>query len=242
MTRRSRSLSLASAGRSHSTRSTAPYPSFSSGRPSPRDRSEPVELAASRRTAAQSLRATSASGRRPPPPLPTRPPAPRPREKAEAKVASTPPLPPIWSDRRIPGTTHEKASGTIPTDLKSLAMPANEATAKTQLGHFGSPGTGKWTKREKDASTADVELSAEFKLSDDGRRSGTLRIKVLENSDVAGFYYSDKDGQKYEVTGKVSNTPAHQITFRVTYQRTTQALHGHLFPGPCLCTAGLDRV
>lgn len=92
-----------------------------------------------------------------------------PRERAEDNVAETHTIATIWSDGRITGTTHEKASGTIATDLKTLAMARDEAKtkAKTQLRHFGSPGTGKWTKQGKDASAVDVELSAEFKLTDE---------------------------------------------------------------------------
>ena len=92
-----------------------------------------------------------------------------PRERVEDNVAETHTIATIWSDGRITGTTHEKAGGAIATDLKAFAMAADEAEAKakTQLRHFGPPGTGKWTKRAKDASAASVELSAEFKLTDD---------------------------------------------------------------------------
>jgi len=90
-----------------------------------------------------------------------------PRERADDNVAETHTIATIWSDGRITGTTHEKASGAIATDLKALATGADEAKAKAQLRTFGTPGTGKWTKRAKDAAAADVELSAEFKLSDE---------------------------------------------------------------------------
>lgn len=90
-----------------------------------------------------------------------------PRERAEDNVAETHTIATIGLDGSISGTTHEKASGAMATNLKTLAMGANEATAKTQLRRFGPPGTGKWTKRAKDASATDVDLSAEFKLTDD---------------------------------------------------------------------------
>lgn len=85
-------------------------------------------------------------------------------------------------------------------------------------------------------------FNGEYKLYDDGRRSGTLRLKVLENGDVAGFYYSDKDGQKYEVTGKVGNAPAHQINFRVNYPRTIQEFIGYLFTGDGRAIVGTSRL
>jgi transglutaminase-like putative cysteine protease len=90
-----------------------------------------------------------------------------PRERAEDNVAETHTVATIWSDGRITGTTREKARGAIATDLKALAAGADEAKAKAQLRHFGPPGTGKWTKRGKDASAAEVELSADFNLSDE---------------------------------------------------------------------------
>src|SRR5262249_19330634 len=52
-----------------------------------------------------------------------------------------------------------------------------------------------------------------LKLYDDGRRSGTLTLKVDKDGGVTGSYYSDKDGSKYEVKGKVG-TPIHAIEFR----------------------------
>ncbi len=85
-------------------------------------------------------------------------------------------------------------------------------------------------------------FNGEYKLYDDGRRSGTLKLKVLENSDVAGFYYSDKDGQKYDVTGKVSSTPAHQINFRINYPRAIQDFTGYLFTGDGRVIAGTSRL
>ena len=47
-----------------------------------------------------------------------------------------------------------------------------------------------------------------FKLHDDGRRSGKLILKVDDDGGVTGAYYSDKDGQKYDVQGKIGS-PQH---------------------------------
>src|SRR5262249_16334635 len=41
-----------------------------------------------------------------------------------------------------------------------------------------------------------------YRLHDDGRRSGKLILAVDDAGVVSGSFYSDKDGQKYEVTGK----------------------------------------
>jgi hypothetical protein len=81
-----------------------------------------------------------------------------------------------------------------------------------------------------------------YQLHDDGRRSGELHLKVADNGIVTGFYYSDKDGQKYEVNGKVSNNPQHQITFDITYPRTSQNFVGYLFTGDGRAITGYSRL
>jgi len=80
-----------------------------------------------------------------------------------------------------------------------------------------------------------------YKLHDDGRRSGTLKLSVTDDGVVSGFYYSDKDGQKYEVAGKVGN-PAHSIQFHVTFPRTVQDFSGFLFTGDGSVMAGSTRL
>ena len=80
-----------------------------------------------------------------------------------------------------------------------------------------------------------------YKLYDDGRRSGTLQLQVLDNGDVDGWYYSDKDGQKYEVTGKVGN-PNHSIQFKVTFPRTIQLFQGFMFTGDGKAITGTSRL
>jgi hypothetical protein len=70
-----------------------------------------------------------------------------------------------------------------------------------------------------------------YKLYDDGRRSGKLELKVAENGDVSGFYYSDKDGKKYDVDGKISADAKHKIEFRVQYPMAVQEFSGYLFTG-----------
>jgi hypothetical protein len=69
-----------------------------------------------------------------------------------------------------------------------------------------------------------------YKLFDDGRRTATLRLKVEANNEVTGWYYSGKDGQKYEVSGKIGSVP-HAIQFKVTFPRSVQTFYGMLFTG-----------
>jgi hypothetical protein len=80
-----------------------------------------------------------------------------------------------------------------------------------------------------------------YKLHDDGRRSGTLNLKVDDAGEVTGSYYSDSDGQKYEVFGKVG-TPRHTIQFTIRYPRTEQVFRGFLFTGNGKALTGTTRL
>jgi hypothetical protein len=80
-----------------------------------------------------------------------------------------------------------------------------------------------------------------YKLYDDGRRSGTLHLKVLPEGAIEGSYYSDKDGQKYEVSGKVGS-PLHAIEFTITFPRTRQVFTGWMFTGDGRAIAGSARL
>jgi hypothetical protein len=80
-----------------------------------------------------------------------------------------------------------------------------------------------------------------YKLYDDGRRSGTLKLTVDRDGEVTGSYYSDKDGQKYEVTGKLG-TPKHAIQFTIKFPRTEQMFQGWLFTGDARALTGFSRL
>jgi hypothetical protein len=80
-----------------------------------------------------------------------------------------------------------------------------------------------------------------FKLSDDGRRSGTLTLKVGEKGDVTGAYYSDKDGQKYEVRGSIG-MPQHSIIFTIKFPRSEQIFQGWLFTGDAKAIVGTSKL
>jgi hypothetical protein len=84
-------------------------------------------------------------------------------------------------------------------------------------------------------------FNGNYKLFDDGRRSGSLTLKVDEEGLVTGSYYSDKDGQKYEVVGRVG-TPPHNIEFRIKFPRTEQNFKGMLFTGDGKAMAGTSRL
>ncbi len=80
-----------------------------------------------------------------------------------------------------------------------------------------------------------------FQLHDDGRRSGKLVLKVEEDNRVSGSYYSDKDGQKYEVHGKIGS-PGHLIEFTIKFPRSEQTFRGMLFTGDGKAIAGTSRL
>lgn len=80
-----------------------------------------------------------------------------------------------------------------------------------------------------------------YQLYDDGRRSGKLHLKVEDKNEIVGYYYSDKDGAKYEVAGKLGN-PNHLIEFTITLPRTIQHYRGWLFTGDARAITGSARL
>ncbi|MFO0807323.1 MAG: hypothetical protein U0746_01730 [Gemmataceae bacterium] len=80
-----------------------------------------------------------------------------------------------------------------------------------------------------------------FQLHDDGRRSGKLILTIDEAGGVSGSFYSDKDGQKYEVTGKVGS-PKHAIAFSIKYPRVEQSFAGFMFTGDGKAIAGTCKM
>jgi hypothetical protein len=84
-------------------------------------------------------------------------------------------------------------------------------------------------------------FNGKYQLYDDGRRSGVLVLSVKDDKEVTGWYYSDKDGQKYEVDGKIGD-PRHSVSFKITFPRTVQFFHGYLFTGDGRAITGSSRL
>lgn len=80
-----------------------------------------------------------------------------------------------------------------------------------------------------------------YKLYDDGRRSGTLQLQVEGDGAIKGAFYSDKDGRKYEVRGKIG-MPAHAVQFIIKFPRAEEQFEGHLFTGDAHALAGTSRL
>jgi len=84
-------------------------------------------------------------------------------------------------------------------------------------------------------------FAGKYNLYDDGRRSGSLELTVDDDGEVSGAFYSDKDGRKYGVSGKVG-TPKHSIQFTIKYPRTEQNFQGWLFTGDAKALTGSSKI
>ena len=80
-----------------------------------------------------------------------------------------------------------------------------------------------------------------FKLYDDGRRSGTLTLKVENGNELSGSYYSDKDGTKYELKGRIG-MPLNTFEFVIKFPRSEQTFHGWMFTGDGKALVGASKL
>lgn len=80
-----------------------------------------------------------------------------------------------------------------------------------------------------------------YHLRSDGRRSGKLTLKVEEAGAVSGVYYSDKDGAKYPVSGRIG-TPKHSLQFTIKFPRSEETFQGMMFTGDGQAIAGTSRL
>jgi hypothetical protein len=124
----------------------------------------------------------------------------------------------------------------------SYVEPVGKAVLYLVTEHLPQANPKKLARPEVGAKFEPRFFEGIYKLYDDGRRSGTMHLnKVAANGDVLGVYYSDKDGRKYEVSGKVGN-PAHAIQFRITFPRSVQFFQGLMFTGDGLAITGSSRL
>jgi len=124
---------------------------------------------------------------------------------------------------------------------KVFLEPLGKAELYLVTKHLPEASPKKSPKVEIGATWEPRYFNGVYKLYDDGRRSGEIHLKVTDNGEVTGYYYSDKDGKKYEVDGKVGN-PNHSIQFKVTFPRTLQFFHGFGFTGDGRAIAGSSRL
>jgi hypothetical protein len=129
----------------------------------------------------------------------------------------------------------------VAEDDKVHLEPVGKAELYLVTKHLAETNPKKGTKLVVGEKFEPRYFTGIYNLYDDGRRSGMLHLKVHENNIVSGAYYSDKDGAKYELEGKVG-TPAHSIQFVVTYPRTVQHFTGMLFTGDGRAITGFTRL
>jgi len=135
----------------------------------------------------------------------------------------------------------------VPADLLVTAKdnvvqaePAGKAELYLITKHVPEATPAKTAKVEIGAAFEPRHFNGSYKLFDDGRRSGTLQLEV-KGSEVVGSYYSDKDGAKYPVSGKIGR-PAHIIEFQIMFPRSLQHFRGWMFTGDGNAIAGSSRI
>jgi hypothetical protein len=84
-------------------------------------------------------------------------------------------------------------------------------------------------------------FAGRYKLHDDGKRSGLLKLDVNESGEITGTFTSDKDGREYEVQGK-AGMPKHAATFTIRFPATTQTFTGYMFTGDGKAIAGTTKM
>jgi hypothetical protein len=84
-------------------------------------------------------------------------------------------------------------------------------------------------------------FAGRYKLHDDGKRSGLLKLDVSESGEITGTLTSDKDGREYEVQGK-AGMPKHAVTFTIRFPATTQTFTGYMFTGDGKAIAGTTKM
>lgn len=144
----------------------------------------------------------------------------------------------LFTDFRLSLDIGQVVPGNVAADLRMVQVkdeyylePVGKAEMYLVTKHLPEANPAKPEKLTVGAQFEMRYFNGEYKLYDDGRRSGSLHLKILDSGEVTGHYFSDKDGQKYDVNGKVGPMPLHKIEFIITYPRTAQIFSGHLFTG-----------
>jgi len=80
-------------------------------------------------------------------------------------------------------------------------------------------------------------FNGSFRLYDDGRRSGLLRLQVDTEGNLSGEFLSDATGNKYPVSGKVGPNPRHLVQFTIKFPQSVQHFSGYIFTrgGAAIC-------
>jgi hypothetical protein len=84
-------------------------------------------------------------------------------------------------------------------------------------------------------------FAGNYKLHDDGRRTGVMKLEINEAGDITGTYTSDKDGKEYPVEGK-AGTPKHSVSLTIKFPATMQTFTGFMFTGDGKAIAGTTKI
>jgi hypothetical protein len=120
--------------------------------------------------------------------------------------------------------------------------PIGKAEMYVVTKHLSEANPAKPEKLEVGAKFEKRYFNGVYQMYDDGRRSGKMHVKVLENGNIVGWYYSDKDGAKYEVTGAIASNPLHKVEFDIVYPRVSQSFVGYLFTGDGSTISGFSKL
>jgi hypothetical protein len=123
---------------------------------------------------------------------------------------------------------------------KQYAEPLGHAKLYLVTKALPEAAPKKGAKLEVGAAFEPRYFNGTYKLHADGRRSGTLTLQVGEGGEVSGAFYSDKDGRKYEVAGKVGSPP-HAVQFTIKFPRSAETFQGLMFTGDGKALAGSSR-
>lgn len=129
----------------------------------------------------------------------------------------------------------------IVADKKSYAEPVGKAEIYVLTKPLPEAKPAKTTKVVIRDPFVPKYFNGVYQLYDDGRRSGELHLKVRNKNVVEGYFYSDKDGRKYEVSGNVGD-PHHNIKFKILFPRTVQFFRGWMFTGNGKAITGYARM
>lgn len=87
-----------------------------------------------------------------------------------------------------------------------------------------------------------ASIAGTYKLHDDGRREAVIELALDAEGNLTGSYTSEQSGRKYDVTGKVTPTMKHQLTFNVKFPNTAQEFTGYVFTKDASTICGVTKM
>jgi hypothetical protein len=87
-----------------------------------------------------------------------------------------------------------------------------------------------------------ASIPGTYTLHDDGRRTAQLDLQLDAEGNLTGGYTSTQTGRRYDVTGKLTPTAKHQLTFQVKFPNSVQEFSGHVFTKDAAAIAGTTKL